>query len=89
MGLKSLIKVAEGKNAANVTFEDKFIKEYEAAYSSLKPKAAAAIFEAMTDNLDLAVRILGVMDADARGKILAVMDAEIAARITKLMDPES
>lgn len=31
MGLKSLIKVAEGKNAANVTFEDKFIKEYEAA----------------------------------------------------------
>ncbi|GKH50316.1 hypothetical protein CE91St46_14270 [Eubacteriales bacterium] len=31
MGLKSLIKVAEGKNAANVSFEDKFIKEYEAA----------------------------------------------------------
>lgn len=31
MGLKSLIKVAEGKNAANVTFEDKFIKEYTAA----------------------------------------------------------
>ena len=31
MGLKSLIKVAEGKNAANVSFEDKFIKEYAAA----------------------------------------------------------
>lgn len=31
MGLKSLIKVAEGKNAANVSFEDKFIKEYGAA----------------------------------------------------------
>lgn len=65
------------------------VKEYAAAYSSMKPKAVAAIFEEMTDNLDLAVRILGVMDADARGKILSVMDAEIAARITKLMDPES
>ena len=31
MGLKSLIKAAEGKNAANVSFEDKFIKEYKAA----------------------------------------------------------
>ncbi|MCM1134837.1 MAG: hypothetical protein NC400_04595 [Clostridium sp.] len=65
------------------------INEYAAAYSSMKPKAAAAIFEQMTDNLDLAVRILGAMSADDRGKILAVMDSETAARITKLMDPES
>ena len=65
------------------------IKDYAAAYSAMKPKAAAAIFESMTDNLDLAVRILGVMDADQRGKILGAMDTEIAARITKLMDPES
>ena len=65
------------------------IKDYAAAYSAMKPKSAAAIFESMTDNLDLAVRILGVMDADQRGKILGAMDTEIAARITKLMDPES
>lgn len=65
------------------------IKKYAEAYSSMKPKAAAAIFESMTDNLDLAVRILGVMEADQRGKILGAMDTEIAARITKLMDPES
>ena len=65
------------------------IKDYAAAYSAMKPKAAAAIFESMTDNLDLSVRILGVMDADQRGKILGAMDTEIAARITKLMDPES
>lgn len=31
MGLSSLIKVAQGKNAASVSFEDAFIKEYEAA----------------------------------------------------------
>ena len=41
------------------------------------------------DNLNLAARILGVMEADERGKILGVMDSEIAARITKIMDPES
>ena len=31
MGLKSLIAVAQGKNAGNVSFEDKFVKEYENA----------------------------------------------------------
>ena len=31
MGLASLIKVAQGKNASNVSFEDSFLKEYEEA----------------------------------------------------------
>lgn len=31
MSLKSLLKIAQGKNAANVSFEDSFIREYEAA----------------------------------------------------------
>jgi CRISPR/Cas system-associated exonuclease Cas4 (RecB family) len=31
MGLSSLIKVAQGKNAANVSFEDAFLKKYEEA----------------------------------------------------------
>lgn len=65
------------------------IKSYARAYSSMKPKAAAGIFEAMTDNLDLAARILAAMEPGDRGKILGVMDADIAARITKIMDPES
>lgn len=65
------------------------IKDYAKAYSEMKPKEAAAIFEDMTDNLELAARILGVMDAADRGKILGVMDSEIAARLTKIMDPES
>jgi len=77
------------KQAVTQIEESDDIKEFAAAYSAMKPKAAAAIFESMTDNLDLAVRILGVMDADQRGKILGAMDTEIAARITKLMDPES
>lgn len=69
--------------------ESQEILDYAKAYSEMKPKEAAAIFEEMTDNLNLAARILGVMEADDRGKILGVMDPEIAARITKIMDPEA
>lgn len=65
------------------------VEEYARAYSEMKPKAAAAIIEAMTDNLGLASRILSVMSAEDRGKILEAMDPQVAARITKIMDPES
>lgn len=68
---------------------DAEIEEYAQAYSEMKPKEAAGIFEAMTDDLDLAAKILGAMQADDRGKILGVMDPEVAARITKIMEPES
>ena len=69
--------------------ESKEITDYAQAYSEMKPKEAAAIFEAMTDNLDLAARILGVMSAEDRGKIMGVMAPDVAAKITKIMDPES
>lgn len=69
--------------------EDKEVTDYAKAYSEMKPKEAAGIFEKMTDNLDLAARILGVMEADDRGKILGVMDPEVAAKITKIMEPDS
>ena len=69
--------------------ESKEIKDYAQAYSEMKPKQAAGIFEAMTNNLDLAARILKEMAADDRGKILGVMDAEIAAKLTKIMEPDS
>lgn len=69
--------------------ESNEVKEYAQAYSEMKPKEAALIFESMTDNLGLASRILSIMSAEDRGKILGTMDPEIAARITKVMDPES
>ena len=69
--------------------ESEEVLNYAQAYSEMKPKEAAAIFEEMTNNLDLAARILGVMEPDDRGAILGAMDPEIAARITKIMDPES
>lgn len=65
------------------------IKDFAKAYSAMKPKAAAAILEEMSDNLDLAARILGTMEAEDRGAILAAMDPEFASKLTKIMDPES
>lgn len=68
---------------------NKELQAYAQAYSEMKPKEAAAIFESMTDDLDLAAKILYQMSAEDRGKILGVMDSEIAARLTKIMDPDS
>lgn len=64
------------------------IKDYAQAYADMKPKQAAAIFEDMTDNLELAAKILWQMDTDSRGKILGAMDSEIAAKLTKIMEPD-
>ena len=69
--------------------ESKEIQDYAQAYSEMKPKQAAAIFEKMSNNLDLAARILKEMSAEDRGKILGAMDTEIAAKLTKIMEPDS
>ena len=63
------------------------IKEYAKAYASMKPKQAAAIFNNMTDNLQLAAKILENMSAEDRGNILGAMDPTVAAKITKIMEP--
>lgn len=69
--------------------ENKEIEKYAQAYAEMKPKQAAGIFEAMTNDLDLAARILKEMEPDARGAILGVMNPEVAAKITKIMEPDS
>lgn len=69
--------------------ESQEIQDYAQTYSSMKPKQAAAIFEKMTNNLDLVAKILGAMSTDDRGAILGAMDSDVAARITKIMDPDS
>lgn len=69
--------------------EDKEAQEFAQTYVEMKPKEAAAIFEAMSDDLDLVARILSQMSTQDRGKILGVMDTEIASRLTKIMDPDS
>lgn len=69
--------------------ESKEIVDLSETYSEMEPEQAAGIFEAMTDNLDLAARLLLLMDAKDRGAIMGVMDPDVAARLTKIMDPES
>lgn len=67
---------------------DQEIQDYAQAYAEMKPKQAASIFESMTDDLDLAAKILDQMSSKDRGNILGAMDAEIAARLTRIMDPD-
>lgn len=67
---------------------DSEMKEYVQAYTDMKPKQAAAIFEMMGDNIDLVAKILGQMEPSGRAKILGVMDPEMASKITKIMDPD-
>ena len=69
--------------------ESQEVQDYAEAYSQMKPKEAAGIFEAMTDDLDLAARILGVMSAEDRGNILGQIDPYVAASLTNIIDPES
>lgn len=69
--------------------ESEEVQNYAAAYSQMKPKQAAAIFEDMQDNLQLVARILKIMNAESRGAILGAMKPEVAAKLTKIMDPES
>ncbi len=98
-GVEEYVKYYESIDPANAEHlykqaivqmeESQEIQDYAAAYSSMKPKQAAAILEAMTDNLNLAARILSVMSAESRGDILGVMDPDVAAKLTKIMNPES
>ena len=67
--------------------KDDDMSDYVKAYSQMKPKQAAAIFDTMTDNLELVAKILNAMKADARGDILGNMKTDTAAKVTKLMEP--
>jgi flagellar motility protein MotE (MotC chaperone) len=61
--------------------------DYVRTFSSMKAKNAAAIFDTMTDNLQLVADILDNMDAQSRADILAAMDTDVAAKLTKILEP--
>ncbi len=56
-------------------------------YASMKPAAAAAIFEEMTGDLEKVANILSCMKKDDAGAILAAMDSTLAAKLTLLIYP--
>lgn len=66
---------------------DSQMSEYAQGYAKMDAAAAAAIFDTMTNDLQLVADILWAMKPEERGAILAKMDPEIAARVTKLMSP--
>ena len=68
--------------------ESQEIQDYVSTYSQMKPKEAAAIFDTMTDNLELVAKILDEMDTQSAANILGKMDSETAAKVTELMEPE-
>ncbi len=69
------------------TAADEKIEDYVNTYKNMKPKEAAAVFDAMTDNLKLVASILEQMDAKSRGDILGKMNTETAAKVTEIMKP--
>lgn len=69
--------------------ESREIQELADTYAEMKPKEAAAALEAMTDNLDLAARILKQLNTEDRGAIMGKMKPDVAAKLTKILDPES
>ena len=69
--------------------EDAEIQDFADTYAAMDAKNAAAILEAMSNDMNLVARILGIMDAETRGEIMECMSAEFAAKLTKIMVPES
>lgn len=65
------------------------VENYVKTYSSMKPKAAAEAFNAMTDNLQLVADILMSMSTQSRADILSKMEPEIVAKLTAIMEPDN
>ncbi len=75
--------------------DDLELDEYVNAYSSMKAKEAASIFDEMIkndangDSVRLVSKILGKMGADNRGAILDKMNEEYSAKVTDYMEPST
>lgn len=63
-------------------------QDYVSTFTNMKPKAAAALLEEMTD-LNEVAKILNAMNADSRGDIMNQMSAEFGAKVAAIMNPDS
>lgn len=68
---------------------DKKIQEYSDTFRNMPAADAADILCQMTDNLELAAKILLNLNVKDRGAIMAEMTPSIAAKVAKIMDPNS
>lgn len=65
------------------------VEDYIKTFTAMKPKAAAKMFEAMDDRLDLIAEILEGMSVEDRAAIMDVIDTELGAKLVKMMRPDS
>lgn len=77
------------KQVVEQTTHNEEVEEYAKTYSAMKAKEAAAIFDTMTNDLDLVADILLHMDTDSRAAILGKMDPETAAKVTQILEPRN
>ena len=63
-------------------------QDYVSSFTQMKPKAAAALLEEMTD-VNQVAKILNAMNAESRGAIMNQMTAEFGAKVAAIMDPDS
>lgn len=63
-------------------------QEYVSTFTNMKPKAAAALLEEMTD-LNEVAKILNAMNASSRGDIMNQMSAEFGAKVAAIMNPDT
>lgn len=77
------------KEAIQESVADAKMTDYVNTYTKMPADTAAAIFENMTDNLELVSEILMSMDYETRSSIIANMSPDFAAKITKIMYPDS
>lgn len=63
-------------------------QDYVSTFTNMKPKAAAALLEEMTD-LNEVAKILNAMNADSRGDIMNQMSAEFGAKVAAIMNPDT
>ena len=91
---KTWYEALDPTNAASIYERVLKEKEYSAAiedlantYSKMDAKAAAAIFEEMTSDMDKVATLLLCMKDTKRQAILAEMDPTYAGKLTKIMYP--
>ena len=74
-------------NAAEIYRQVVEIQDLADKYASMKPAAAAAVFEEMTGDLEKVAKILSCMKKADAGNIIAAMDPTLAAKLTLLIYP--
>lgn len=64
------------------------LNSYIETFSTMKPKAAAKLFEEMDDRIELVAEILEGLSVEDRAAIMNVIDTELGAKLVKMMRPD-